>query len=442
MKHSRILDDIYAISINDLAGKELQHGYHLLYAPKAGATCVVDDAFVQQLRNGDAQALAAAAPLRSTALWDSVGEEADSPASAGILYILPNYKCNLSCTYCYAAKGRSSEEIQKDRLLEAVDAFFDDAAFKLRVPGQKLRLTFMGGGEPLLSWPPVKECIQRAGLRARESGRGLLLSIITNGTILTDDILATLKEYGVRVNVSFDITPELQAKQRGRHEHVSRNIQRMLEEGVAVLVRSTITPESAPHLPHVAEYAATHFPLLRKLAFEPVTDPGLPAETLRSFLACFRRNFFEARRWLSGKGVTLACSDYLSARQPARKHCPGSVSLNPRLSLTACPCFSSPQEEGYEGNIVGDLKDARLHIDPARYRDAMPGVHALPPECADCFAKWNCAGGCVHQRLVYTPEQMHEICTHTRRMLRRILLEKADAQMTAATGRGLAENLV
>ena len=73
---------------------------------------------------------------------------------------------------------------------------------------------------------------------------------------------------------------------------------------------------------------------------------------------------------------------------------------------------------------------------------AMPDAESLSGDCRDCYARWHCAGGCVHQRIVYTPEQMHEICRHTRYMLRMILFEKINNELKTQQNCSLKELLV
>ncbi len=53
-----------------------------------------------------------------------------SPCDMNRMVILPNFKCNFKCNYCYAAKGRSNEEIDIKTLNVAMDWFLD----KNRIP--------------------------------------------------------------------------------------------------------------------------------------------------------------------------------------------------------------------------------------------------------------------------------------------------------------------
>lgn len=422
-------DDVYALPINELIRKQLSTDYYILYAPKAGISSVVNKDFLKKVSNGDREALVQMEPFNTTRLWDELSPAQDSSQAASILYILPNYKCNLSCSYCYAAKGRSHAEINKSQALAAVEAFLNSRKTPAEGTLKPLRITFMGGGEPLLSWDIVKNVIDKAHQITTGTGRKIIFSIITNGTILSKQILQTFQNYDIRVNISFDITPEFQQLQRGQHARVSRHIDRLLDSGIKLLIRSTITPQSAPHLPEIAQYAINRFPKLKRIAFEPVTDETLTPEQLRSFLSVFRDNFFQAKSYLGERDIQLITSDIISARTPARKHCPSSISLNPEQTLTACPCFSSPKETGYQQNTVGHIRNGALSVDEKQYANAMPNCNSLPPECRSCYARWHCAGGCVHQRIVYSPEQMREVCNHTRLMLRRVLLDKIDGQM-------------
>ena len=75
-----------------------------------------------------------------------------SPRDIDNMVILPNYKCNFNCSYCYAAKGRSNEEMDVETLDSAMDWFLD----KNRIPEKDLYIFIVGGGEPLKSWRVVQ----------------------------------------------------------------------------------------------------------------------------------------------------------------------------------------------------------------------------------------------------------------------------------------------
>lgn len=85
-----------------------------------------------------------------------------------LMYVLPNYTCNFSCSYCFSAKGRSGKALDKAHLKDALDYFIDSK----RVTSKRLAISYLGGGEPTLSWDVVKFGLEYASsmccVRSRE----------------------------------------------------------------------------------------------------------------------------------------------------------------------------------------------------------------------------------------------------------------------------------
>ena len=86
------------------------------------------------------------------------------------------YRCNLACAHCYVNQPAGSaeeraREIPTERLLDLVDEFVQEGCLEL----------LLTGGEVL-----VRADFPRVYLHALS--RGLLVTIFTNGTLITDRI--------------------------------------------------------------------------------------------------------------------------------------------------------------------------------------------------------------------------------------------------------------
>jgi sulfatase maturation enzyme AslB (radical SAM superfamily) len=134
----------------------LQNKLFLLYSPIARKAVWVDNDTAQKIKMGlplseQAQGiideLIDFIPLKKQT--QKVKQVEDYP----LLTVLPNQKCNLSCSYCYSAKGRSNIELDRQKLKNAIDFFIDS-----KKEDKALAISYMGGGEPMLSWPLVIGC--------------------------------------------------------------------------------------------------------------------------------------------------------------------------------------------------------------------------------------------------------------------------------------------
>ena len=100
--------------------------------------------------------------------------------------------CNLNCRYCYHTEGdrdlRQGEKkvMDLDVACRAVD-FLIDHAGEL----EEVVLVFFGG-EPLLNFRVVPELVDYASQKAAEKGKRINFAITTNGTLLSEEIIAFL----------------------------------------------------------------------------------------------------------------------------------------------------------------------------------------------------------------------------------------------------------
>lgn len=218
--------------------------------------------------------------------------------------ILPNHRCNFSCTYCYAAQGRNSDELTVENVEKALNFFIDARRTK-----RPLSLAVLGGGEPMLSWPLVRHIISAARLKAKEEGLRLELTVVTNASILDDEIIRTFKENDVIVNASFDLLENVQDTQRKSFSQVKDNIYLMSSQGVYTTINSTITPLNVGNMIEMVVNAHNWSPKIRYMIFEPVISASMFQSTrdLRAFYDAFILNFDSAFKKATQFGIDLTC---------------------------------------------------------------------------------------------------------------------------------------
>ena len=121
--------------------------------------------------------------------------------------ILLSHRCNLACSYCYAQEARSSETMERSVLNTVIDNLFRDA-------DRNLMFTFMGGGEPTLTWDLLSYGIERIRSWTYDQSK-VKVGVTTNGTLLNRNRIAWLKAHNADVGISFEILPDIQNRQRG-----------------------------------------------------------------------------------------------------------------------------------------------------------------------------------------------------------------------------------
>ncbi|HPF64936.1 radical SAM protein [Lentimicrobium sp.] len=423
-----IKDFFIPLGQGDVYFVRTQQDVWLVLSPLANAMLLAKGDAVQQLgsllRNDNNRyvspqlataATAAKALSRITPAGDRIAR-ISAPKDLQKLSILPTQACNLSCSYCYAAGGRSAERLGWEKLSGTLDYFIDAGRLKSRY----LTISFIGGGEPMLEWELVKKGIEYAGKRAGEQGFRVDITLITNGTVMNDEMAGFLKMHRVLPNISFDILEDVQQKQRGHYEKVMATLDCLIRSGHEPSVNATITPENVGRMDQMADRMFRRFPAVKSMIFEPVVDPHTfaTAQELGGFYAKFTREIFRVRQMAREKGCIIECRILNNIGEILDRGCPPKLTLTPRGDLTICYCVSSPLEKSFEKRVYGWADDqGNLSFDQEKFSDiCSENVYSFN-KCEHCFAKWYCAGGCMCPNDLYDEARLEVLCDFTRELV-------------------------
>ena len=111
-------------------------------------------------------------------------------------------QCNLRCTYCLYSGRYRGQRIHNNSYMtwnvarKSIDYFLPRARTK-----EKTKISFYGG-ESLLNWKLVKRCIDY--IRKKSQLRYLSLDVVTNATLIRDDMIDFFIENDVALSVSLD----------------------------------------------------------------------------------------------------------------------------------------------------------------------------------------------------------------------------------------------
>ena len=351
--------------------------------------------------------------------------------------VLPNHTCNFNCSYCYSAAGRSNTTLHEDVVDKALEYFIDPHRLKER----HLSLSFIGGGEPLLSWPLMKHSIVYASSLASQYGFKLLMTLTTNGSIMNDDILSVLGQYHVLPNISFDILEDAQNKHRKHFHQVCKNIGKLCARGLFPAINATITPDSVERMTEMFEFMDKRFPLISDMVFEPVVsnDIFVTSSKLGTFYDKYIHHFFKAREKAENVNKNITCRIFKNVGSILDRGCPSKLALTPQGELSICYCTSSPKEKMYAQRVYGKVDANGVHIDEDKFQ-AINGVNVYSfQKCENCFAKWHCAGGCMCPNDLYDEGHLNEVCRFPKEMIRRTLLTRMETQCKSAGFTNLKE---
>ena len=134
-----------------------------------------------------------------------------------------NNSCNLNCAYCHfhtPDKALFLADVYMDvyKILDNIKSHIDKYSIKV------FKLGFVGNGEPLLDYEALKGYIEHISDYLSD-GR-IAAYTITNGTLITEEMLSFFKVHKVNVGFSIDGTPEIHNKWRcGTHNKVMNAIE-------------------------------------------------------------------------------------------------------------------------------------------------------------------------------------------------------------------------
>jgi radical SAM protein with 4Fe4S-binding SPASM domain len=336
------------------------------------------------------------------------------------LSILLNYICNFSCSYCYSAKGRSGKAIDKDNLFTALRFFID----KNNSNKKNLRITFSGGGDPLMSPLLLKEAILYADSLAQLQDFSIRYGIVTNGTLLNREIIELVKQYKIDLVISFDVLEDVHNKQRSNYKAVCEGIDYLIENDIYPGIRSTITPLNVCRMDEMVVAMLNRFPQLGGIALETVLNPALfrNATELNEFYNNFIDNYFKAYELGIKNNFNAGNTIVNDIKEIRERACLSKFTLTPEGEITACSRISSPQEDFFEEFHYGGVTNTGVWIDRKKL-DRIMGKNVYSyMECQSCVAKWHCSGACLLVRYAYNPAFFDLYCNFMRNMLIKTLL--------------------
>lgn len=317
--------------------------------------------------------------------------------------------CNLRCTYCFAGGGSYGGAA---RLMDPALAR-RAARYLVEASGERESVTLvLFGGEPLLNLPAIEAAVLEAEAAASERGKQLVVSLTTNGTRFTPEVLAFLRAHPISLSVSIDGPPDLNDANRHFAGAGGRSTYAAIVAGLQELraqlprppaARVTLTPEQWHRTVEVFDHVnGLGFLEVGIAPVSPMHAAMLPSvEHERTLLAQFAQ-LAERFTAEAAAGRLLPFSNLLDVL--ARLH----VGQVKDVACGAGLGYLAIDSEGqfylchrFAGNDHFRVGDIDRGIDHATIRACL-AEQAAPRQdaCASCWARSLCAGGCHHDNHV------------------------------------------
>lgn len=338
------------------------------------------------------------------------------------LTVLTTMQCNFACDYCFQGDHGDYNDTADKMSLSTADRLCDWVELQLDELGSKqFGLTFFGG-EPLLNLPVMYAMAERLWRATRRRGVDMRINVITNGLLLTPDVVDRLEPFGLHsIKITLDGDQAAHDRMRplrggqGTFDRIIANIQRVAHR-CNIAIGGNFVEDTVDSYPALLDFlkAQDFADQLVKVSFKPVirkqpaaTVPGLipltPVAVDGATLGgtcmtsagsgagsvCDSCNLLETkmselREETKKRGFETLDGVHMGPCDIHRRH---SSTVGPDGSIYACPGFT-----GERTAAIGHISDAleeRHHRSAADFESL-----AAWKSCGDCAFIPVCAGGC------------------------------------------------
>ena len=313
------------------------------------------------------------------------------------------HTCNLNCAYCFASQGKYHGE----RALMSFEVGKQALDFLIQNSGTRTNLEVdFFGGEPLMNWDVVKELVAYARTQEEPHHKKFRFTLTTNGMLIDDGVIDFANREMSNVVLSLDGRKEIHDRLRvdyagnGSYDRIVPKFQKLVAArgGKNYYMRGTFTHANPDFLKDIQCMLDLGF---TELSMEPVVcAPGDPAELTAEDRKIVMEQYEELAKLMlerEKEGRPFIFYHYmldLTGGPCIYKRISGCGSGTEYMAVTPWgdlyPCH---QFVGEERCKLGDVWHGVTN-DALREEFRSCNAYARP-ECADCWARLYCSGGCA-----------------------------------------------
>lgn len=302
-------------------------------------------------------------------------------------------RCNLKCAYCYLP------HVREDMSVEIGKASIE-AAFRSAIAHDYQKITFKyAGGEPLIQFPLLVELHRYAHKLAKQYQLDLEGVVLSNGTLLTKEMVSTLLSLEIKLVISMDGLDEAHDLQRpfasgsDSSYYVKKAISTAVENDLIPGISIVISGRNAQNLSSFVSWIINQdlpfsFNFYRENSFS-VRHQDLRFEEkkiITGILAAYKI----IEEYLPNRSLLMSLVDRGNLSTPHKQTCAVGHSylvFNQNGQVSKC-------------QMQMDIPITNIHVDdPLKaVRSDNTGIQNLSvddkDECRTCPWKYYCTGGC------------------------------------------------
>ena len=350
--------------------------------------------------------------------------------------VLTTLQCNFACDYCFQGDHGDYNKFAAKMSIDSaakVVVWIEQRLDEVRP--EKFVLTLFGG-EPLLNLPVCYYLAERCQALCDSRGVTQRISIITNGLLLTPEVVDRLKPYGLSgVKITLDGDRDTHNRMRplrgrqGTFDRIIENVRRVADK-IAITIGGNFDESSADSYPALLDFLREQefADKIAKVNFKPIIkapegtassrsgrqEPSAPKGIIPLTVvggngkplngtcmtsagagslpgsACDTCHFTDEklhflREETRKRGFPTVDGVHMGPCEIHRRH---AYTIGPDGALYACPGFTGDPSES-TGHVAG-LDDAWRRAAAERFER----LSAQKDECGDCSFVPVCGGGC------------------------------------------------
>ena len=353
-------------------------------------------------------------------------------------------RCNLACRYCYVRRRGNRDPL--DCTPDFCENFVD---FARRESKGRVKITFFGG-EPLLRPDLIRHTVAYGKNGAAGSGaKGIGFHLVTNATLLDDEMGDFIAGEGIGLEVSLDgpqtihdrnrIYPDGSPSFRRVYGNLLRFVERHPDHPVSIF--SVIaSEESLPWLRALCRGLDVQGFTFNPVRLAPGDEHGVGCRrtvtrALRRRIDLHRDAFLEGdMEFDEGISEQMAC--LMGTRAAHRCEAGTNATITTRTGdIYPCPFFV-----GHEDQVIGDIAQGFY---PDRVKPYIDRHLSSMKSCRKCGARRVCGSGCVfdsYEKAGRVDIPARDACADTRGYVRR--LEASMVMLASRTPEKLLEKVL
>ncbi len=322
------------------------------------------------------------------------------------------HECPLYCEYCYGGGGEYDTpctRMSSETMKQAVDYLFQYCT-----DDENVHINFFGG-EPLLAFELIKECVSYSEEKAKEHGKKMDYSVSTSALILNDEIIDFISQHHFSVSVSIDGTKYAHDRHRKfrnnneSYDKVVSGFKRLAEKNRKILITATLTHHTIDEIEkyqELLEIGADNF------RFKTVTGVTSDLKLLdEDYDRLASRYESLAKIYLNDilNGKIYDFGDFtkwihrLHKKRPVKFNCTATedyVNVDPYGEIYICHKYV-----GIPDGKLGNVYQIGTPLKPL-------GFNTEIGKCQYCWAHNLCGGGCYYDAYESTGNSYHTCNTN------------------------------